>query len=560
MDFVPTTMLASSTPVPSSAGAAATTATSGFAALLAMVEQSGAGALSVAPDQAGPGRETKKSVPALPSASKNSNGTSAQPQTAKKSSIAQSAAEIPIAFLPLLPSGVQAPIKNDKSVETALSSKSDFAANNSQIVAPQTADQTNLTATTLAAPTAINEGTQSSAPHEKQGAPGANGGEDDPSSSAVDPPQNAAQTNNTQKVAAPPIIAQPTIGQLVFAGPVSEHTAPQPVSPPQLPLTAQPEAAKNMLGAAPKGGDSSERSQIAPADPRATLAAPAPNIVDVQQVISAVTATAAQAASNASTHVAVNLPAIPSGGKQIAAVHPPGETRTSATASESVSSKPHSASASERARSEAENQPQHSVAAAAGAETPANSSGNDSPSAQSKAFPSPVQVAGAFQSATTENHESPDIPSQAPANSAIPSSPQPTPSPAVLVNSASLLDQMGKSELRLGMRVGDFGNVEIHTQMDRQQFKAEISVEHRDLGRALSAELPSLQQKLREQDMPMISLNLTGQGAGGSEAQSGYRNSAANPAPSAAGFLAEMSEVISSPDETSVTSGLDIRI
>jgi len=89
-------------------------------------------------------------------------------------------------------------------------------------------------------------------------------------------------------------------------------------------------------------------------------------------------------------------------------------------------------------------------------------------------------------------------------NAAASSSPLPAERlPVPLFSSAQLIEKVSQSELRLGMRTGEFGNVEIRTTFDHQQVKAEISSERGELGRALSAELPGFEQRLREQDVPL---------------------------------------------------------
>lgn len=88
--------------------------------------------------------------------------------------------------------------------------------------------------------------------------------------------------------------------------------------------------------------------------------------------------------------------------------------------------------------------------------------------------------------------------------------------PTVVLSSAKLVERMGESELRLGIRAGEFGNVDIRTSMARNQFTAEISVERGELGRVLAAELPSLQNRLSEQRIPVANIVLQNPSAGNS--------------------------------------------
>ena len=80
--------------------------------------------------------------------------------------------------------------------------------------------------------------------------------------------------------------------------------------------------------------------------------------------------------------------------------------------------------------------------------------------------------------------------------------------PTPLIQSAKLLERMGEAELKLGIRAGEFGSVDIRTSMVRNQFTAEISVERGELGRVMAAELPGLQNRLSEQRVPVANIIL----------------------------------------------------
>jgi flagellar hook-length control protein FliK len=80
--------------------------------------------------------------------------------------------------------------------------------------------------------------------------------------------------------------------------------------------------------------------------------------------------------------------------------------------------------------------------------------------------------------------------------------------PTSLVQSAKLVERIGESELRLGIRAGEFGSIDIRTSMVHNQFTAEISVERGELGRVMAAELPSLQSRLTEQGVPVASITV----------------------------------------------------
>jgi hypothetical protein len=131
----------------------------------------------------------------------------------------------------------------------------------------------------------------------------------------------------------------------------------------------------------------------------------------------------------------------------------------------------------------------------------------------------------------------------------------------ISLNSARLLEGLGQSELRVGMKMGDLGNVEIRTQLHHDQLHAEISVERGDLSRTLAAELPALQQKLHEQDVPLASIVVHHQASAGSG--SFERGSQQQQAftPMAHVFGVDAMPPSFSPEEIrSTESGLDIHI
>ena len=88
--------------------------------------------------------------------------------------------------------------------------------------------------------------------------------------------------------------------------------------------------------------------------------------------------------------------------------------------------------------------------------------------------------------------------------------------PASPFQSAKLVERLGQSELRVGIQAGEFGNVDIRTSMARNQFTAEISVERGELSKVIAAELPSLQNRLSEQRLPVANIILHNQSSGGS--------------------------------------------
>ena len=64
------------------------------------------------------------------------------------------------------------------------------------------------------------------------------------------------------------------------------------------------------------------------------------------------------------------------------------------------------------------------------------------------------------------------------------------------INTARLIESMGETEMHVGMRSAEFGDISIRTAVSQQQVMAQISVDHSDLGKAISAHIPAMQEKL----------------------------------------------------------------
>jgi hypothetical protein len=71
--------------------------------------------------------------------------------------------------------------------------------------------------------------------------------------------------------------------------------------------------------------------------------------------------------------------------------------------------------------------------------------------------------------------------------------------------------------------------------LQHQQLRAEISVEHTELGHVLSGEMPGLEQRLRDQNIPLASVIVRDQSAGTpggfSQSSQQQRQPAAPPSP-----------------------------
>jgi hypothetical protein len=64
------------------------------------------------------------------------------------------------------------------------------------------------------------------------------------------------------------------------------------------------------------------------------------------------------------------------------------------------------------------------------------------------------------------------------------------------INTARVIQNMSESEMRVGMHSAEFGDISIRTSVSQQQMLAQISVDHGDLGKAISAHIPAMQEKL----------------------------------------------------------------
>lgn len=64
------------------------------------------------------------------------------------------------------------------------------------------------------------------------------------------------------------------------------------------------------------------------------------------------------------------------------------------------------------------------------------------------------------------------------------------------INTARVMQTMSETEMRVGMRSVEFGDISIRTSVSQQQLVAQITVDHRDLGNAISSHISAAQLKL----------------------------------------------------------------
>jgi len=91
--------------------------------------------------------------------------------------------------------------------------------------------------------------------------------------------------------------------------------------------------------------------------------------------------------------------------------------------------------------------------------------------------------------------------------------------PPPAINTARLVQSIGQTEMRVGMRTEEFGNISIRTSATRDLISTQISVDHSELASALSTHIPEMQSRLGGSQPFSMQVDLTGgqhSGASGS--------------------------------------------
>jgi hypothetical protein len=125
--------------------------------------------------------------------------------------------------------------------------------------------------------------------------------------------------------------------------------------------------------------------------------------------------------------------------------------------------------------------------------------------AQNPAVAAPLQTAPTL--AGVSGHTAKTADTVAPATSALPQS-------APVINTAKLIQNMGQSEMRVGIRSSDFGNISISTSATRDLISAQISLDHGELARTLAAHLPEMQARLGGDQAMDVRIDMNGQATG----------------------------------------------
>lgn len=151
-------------------------------------------------------------------------------------------------------------------------------------------------------------------------------------------------------------------------------------------------------------------------------------------------------------------------------------------------------------------------------------SSQPAPDAAKAADTMPIQTAG--QAAQAPHADSADGRTRTPEGA---SAPLPVPAEAAEtpatggINTAKLIQSLSETEMHVGMRSVEFGDISIRTSVSPQLVLAQISVDHSDLGRALAAHVGNLETKLGETIGVRASIEVSHNGM----AFSGERGSAA---------------------------------
>ncbi len=98
-----------------------------------------------------------------------------------------------------------------------------------------------------------------------------------------------------------------------------------------------------------------------------------------------------------------------------------------------------------------------------------------------------------------------------------------------MVQTARLVHGVSESELRIGVQVGEFGRVDIHTIVTQTQVAARIYVEHHDLANALATNLAPLHEKFAADHRVNASVELLQTGTQGFESNERQQQQARAP-------------------------------
>ena len=64
------------------------------------------------------------------------------------------------------------------------------------------------------------------------------------------------------------------------------------------------------------------------------------------------------------------------------------------------------------------------------------------------------------------------------------------------MSTSRLIQTLGQTEMRVGLRSSEFGDISIRTSSTRDNVFAQISLDHADLAKSLATHIPEMQAKL----------------------------------------------------------------
>ncbi len=137
------------------------------------------------------------------------------------------------------------------------------------------------------------------------------------------------------------------------------------------------------------------------------------------------------------------------------------------------------------------------------------------------------------------------------------------------INTAKLIQSVGQSAMRVGMRSDDFGNISISTSATRDLISAQISLDHGELARTLAAHLPEMQARFGGNHAMDVRIDMNGQGAGTSagmsngsadESRAGRQQRSGTPSSHPVNGFAEQGRSLAAAAIPSGDSSLDARL
>lgn len=347
---------------------------------------------------------------------------------------------------------------------------------------------------------------------------------------------NAAEhvmANNSQnpELSAVPNAAASTVHtEAQNAASNSASTAPMIADPVSSPHTAQSTSPKENV--APGSNSASASRTIAPqASPDQTIPASGPSVsqttvdqIAAQNQFTAGALVASQAGLSGLNSTSVTkLSSISSNNGKIGSTDATDDATGLKEHTPSTSNFATSQTSSQQTTTSADQNQVSAPSQAQGASAPQiNLAGHavvDGTHSQTATVTSPVQATPAPGGNAGHAANTPDR--TAPAATA---APQTSP----VINTAKLIQSVGQSEMRVGMRSNEFGNISINTSSTRDSISAQISLDHGELAKTLTAHLPEFQARLSSNQSVDVRIDTTSTRSGLGAGTSGGFSDGAN--------------------------------